>query len=181
MLKTRLQVFPGRAPVFAVLFVCMGNLCRSPSAHAVFRQRVASAALESQVHIASAGTHAVKGERADARAQACASQRGYDLSDLRSRPLLAGDLETFDLLLVMDADNEGHLRRRCPPAQQQHLHRLTEFCLLPEHAATREVPDPYYSNAQGFEQVLALIEDACDGLLLHVQQQLNLIAANARI
>ena len=174
---------PALAPQFSVLFVCMGNLCRSPSAHGVFRQRVASAALAGQVRIDSAGTHADKGERPDPRAQACASQRGYDLSDLRSRPLVAGDCEAFDLLLVMDADNEGHLRRRCPPAQQrqQRVHRLTEFCLRPEHAAAVEVPDPYYSNAQGFEQVLALIEDACDGLLIHVQQQLNLIAASARI
>ncbi|WP_027994497.1 low molecular weight protein-tyrosine-phosphatase [Simplicispira psychrophila] len=163
--------------LFSVVFVCMGNLCRSPSAHGVFRQRVASAGLAAQVRIDSAGTHATKGERADARAQACARQHGYDLSDLRSRPVVASDFELFDLLLAMDENNESHLRRRCPPPLQQRVRRLTEFCLHPHSAA---VPDPYYSNAQGFEQVLALIEDACDGLLAHVQQQLNLIATTAR-
>lgn len=158
---------------FSVLFVCMGNLCRSPSAHGVFRQRVAHAGLAGQVHIASAGTHATKGERADARAQACARQHGYDLSDLRSRPVVTSDFDTFDLLLAMDEHNESHLRRRCPPQKQPRVHRLTEFCRHQHNAAVPDVPDPYYSNAQGFEQVLALIEDACDGLLLHVQQQLR--------
>ena len=166
-------------PVFSVLFVCMGNLCRSPTAQGVFRQRVASAGLARQVRIASVGTHAALGERADPRAQACARQHGYDLSDLRSRPLVTGDCETFDLLLAMDAHNLGHLRRFCPPAQQQRVRRLTEFCLRAEHtehrehAAALDVPDPYYGNAQGFAQVLALIEDACDGLLIYVQQQLK--------
>ena len=158
---------------FSVLFVCMGNLCRSPSAHGVFRQRVANAGLAGQVRIASAGTHATKGERPDPRAQACAEQHGYGLSDLRSRPLVASDFETFDLLLAMDAHNEGHLRRHCPPPQRQRIRRLTEFCLHQRSTMALDVPDPYYSNAQGFEQVLALIEDACDGLLIHVQQQLN--------
>lgn len=167
--------------LFSVLFVCMGNLCRSPSAHGVFRQRVAHAGLASQVRIDSAGTHAAKGERADARAQACARQHGYDLSDLRSRPVIASDFDSFDLLLAMDAHNESHLRRHCPPPHQQRVRRLTEFCLHPHSPAVREVPDPYYSNAQGFEQVLALLEDACDGLLLHVQQQINFIATTARI
>ena len=172
---------------FSVLFVCMGNLCRSPSAHGVFRQRVASAGLAGQVRIASAGTHAAKGEHADARAQACARQHGYDLSDLRSRPVVASDFDTFDLLLAMDAHNAGYLRRLCPPTPQtqqpqpQRIRRLTEFCLHPRSATALDVPDPYYSNAQGFEQVLALIEDACDGLLVHVQQQLNLIATTARL
>lgn len=167
---------------FSVLFVCMGNLCRSPSAHGVFRQRVVSTGLDGQVRIASAGTHAAKGERPDVRAQACAQQHGYDLSDLRSRPLIASDFDSFDLLLAMDENNENHLRRHCPPQQQQRVRRLTEFCLRQHNAAVPDVPDPYYSNTQGFEQVLALIEDACDGLLLHVQQQLdNAPAANLKI
>ena len=170
---------------FSVLFVCMGNLCRSPSAHGVFRQRVANAGLTGQVRIASAGTHATKGERPDPRAQACAEQHGYDLSDLRSRPLVASDFDSFDLLLAMDAHNEDHLRRHRPlqpqQPQPQRIRRLTEFCRHQRSALALDVPDPYYSNAQGFEQVLALIEDACDGLLIHVQQQLNLIAITARI
>lgn len=156
---------------FSVLFVCMGNLCRSPTAHAVFRQRVADAGLTGSVRIDSAGTHASPhGERPDSRAQRCARQRGYALSDLRSRPVSASDFATFDLLLALDDDNLAQLRQRCPPLLQYRLRRLTEFCLRSSSAG---VPDPYYGNAQGFERVLDLIEDACDGLLAHVQQQLR--------
>ena len=154
----------------------MGNLCRSPSAHAVLRQCVARAGLAGQVHIDSAGTHAGRGERADSRAQACARLRGYDLSDLRSRPLVEGDFSRFDLLLAMDEANERHLRRRCPPAQQQRVRRLTDFCLRQSATA---VPDPYYGNAQGFEEVLSLLEDACAGVLLHVPQHLDRTLADA--
>ncbi|MDD2711641.1 MAG: low molecular weight phosphotyrosine protein phosphatase [Simplicispira sp.] len=157
---------------FSVLFVCMGNLCRSPTAHAVFQQRVGQAGLDSSVRIDSAGTHASPhGERPDSRAQVCARQRGYVLNGLRSRPVIASDFTTFDLLLAMDDDNLAHLRRHAPPQELHRLRRLTDFCL---HSPTSQgVPDPYYGNVQGFEQVLNLIEDACDGLLVHVQQQLR--------
>lgn len=156
---------------FSVLFVCMGNLCRSPTAHGVFRQRLAQAGLAELVHVDSAGTHAGrKAEAPDARAQAVATRHGYALSDLRSRRVVDSDFFTFDLLLAMDQDNWEHLRRRSPPAHLERVRRLTEFCLRSDRLA---VPDPYYGNAQGFEVVLALIEDACDGLLAHVQQQLK--------
>ena len=149
----------------------MGNICRSPTAQAVFRQRVAQAGLANHVHIDSAGTHAAhKGERPDVRAQAHARRRGYALDDLRSRQVTDEDFHAFDLLLAMDDDNLAHLRRRCPPEQEHRLRRLTEFCL---HNSNPEVPDPYYGNARGFDQVLDLVEDACDGLLAHVQRQLN--------
>ena len=155
---------------FSVLFVCMGNICRSPTAHGVFRQRVTQAGLASRVRIDSAGTHGShKGERPDARAQAHAKLRGYALDDLRSRQVTSGDFYTFDLILAMDDDNLEHLRRRCPPEQQHRLRRLTDFCLRNNSAA---VPDPYYGNAQGFDHVLDLVEDACDGLLAHLRQQL---------
>ena len=148
----------------------MGNLCRSPTAQAVLRQRVAQGGLTQQVHVASAGTHASpKSEPPDARAQTVAKQHGYVLSDLRSRRLAASDFFTFDLLLAMDSDNLAHLRRNCPPGELHRLHSLTEFSL---HGSSQTIPDPYYSNVQGFEHVLALIEDACDGLILHVRQQL---------
>lgn len=157
--------------LFSVLFVCMGNLCRSPMAHGVFRQRVARAGLTDQVRIDSAGTHSAhKGEPPDPRARAQARLRGYALADLRSRQITDGDFHRFDLLLAMDHDNLAELRRRCPPGQQYRLRRMTEFCL---RNSSPVVPDPYYGNAQGFEHVLDLLEDACDGLLAHVQQQLN--------
>lgn len=157
---------------FSVLFVCLGNLCRSPTAHAVFTHRVEQAGLADRVRIDSAGTHASPhGERPDSRAQRCARQRGYALDDLRSRPVSASDFSTFDLLLAMDEHNLAQLRSRCPPQHQHRLRRLSEFCLRSSTSAG--VPDPYYGNAQGFEHVLDLIEDACDGLLAHVQQQLE--------
>ena len=156
---------------FSVLFVCMGNICRSPTAQGVFRQRIVQAGLTHRVHIDSAGTHGShKGERPDARAQAHAKQRGYALNDLRSRQVTERDFSTFDLLLAMDHDNLAQLQRRCPPEQQHRLRRLTEFCL---HSNSPVVPDPYYGNAQGFDHVLDLVEDACDGLLAHVIQQLD--------
>ena len=156
---------------FSVLFVCMGNLCRSPTAHGVFHQRLLQAGLADRVRVDSAGTHAGrKAESPDARAQVLAKRHGYALSDLRSRSVADSDFFTFDLLLAMDHDNLEYLRRRSPPEQVHRVRRLTEFCMRSDSLV---VPDPYYGNAQGFEVVLALIEDACDGLLAHVQQQLN--------
>ena len=156
---------------FSVLFVCMGNICRSPTAHGVFRQRVARAGLADKVRIDSAGTHGShRGEPPDARAQIQARKRGYALADLRSRQITDGDFRSFDLLLAMDYDNLAELRPRCPPEQQHRLRRMTEFCLRNTSAA---VPDPYYGNAQGFDHVLDLLEDACDGLLAHVQREIN--------
>lgn len=156
---------------FSVLFVCMGNLCRSPTAHAVFLQRVAQAGLADRVRIASAGTHAsTRPEPPDARAQAVALRQGYALGALRSRRVMDSDFLAFDLLLAMDQDNLAHLRRRCLATELHRVRCLTEFCV---HSDALLVPDPYYGNVQGFERVLALIEDACDGLLLHVRRQLN--------
>lgn len=156
---------------FSILFVCMGNLCRSPTAHAVFLQRIAQAGLADRVRVDSAGTHAGrKAEQPDARAQAVAKRHGYALGDLRSRKVTESDFLTFNLLLAMDHDNLAHLRRSCPPDQLHRVRLLTDFCL---RSGSLVVPDPYYGNAQGFEVVLDLLEDACDGLLADVQQQLN--------
>ena len=149
----------------------MGNLCRSPTAHGVFFQRVTQAGLANRVRVDSAGTHAArKAEQPDTRAQTLAKRHGYTISHLRSRSVVESDFLTFDLLLAMDHDNLEHLRRRCPADQVHRVRLLTDFCLRSDSLV---VPDPYYGNAQGFEVVLELIEDACDGLLTHVQQQLN--------
>lgn len=146
-----------------VLMVCMGNICRSPTAHGVLDHLVATAGLRGQIEVDSAGTHGWHaGEAPDARSQQHARRRGYDLSTQRARQLVAGDFDAFDLVLVMDAANWRDAAALCPPAQRHKLRRLTDYCT--RHAAA-EVPDPYAGGPQGFEQVLDLVEDACAGLL----------------
>ena len=156
---------------FSVLFVCMGNICRSPTAHGVMRDKVRAAGLEQRVRVDSAGTHAFhEGEPPDRRSQIHASRRGYDLSDLRSRPVVPVDFEQHDLILAMDWDNLALLEAQCPTPHRQRLRRLTEFC---QRHDSPVVPDPYYGGVQGFDVVLDLVEDACDGLLRHVRQRLG--------
>ncbi|MFT3779514.1 MAG: low molecular weight protein-tyrosine-phosphatase [Ottowia sp.] len=143
--------------------VCMGNICRSPTAHGVLEKLAADAGLAQRVQVDSAGTHDHHvGAPPDHRAQQHAARRGYDLSAQRARHLTRRDFAEFDLVLVMDGANERAARALCPPAETHKLRRLTDFCT--RHAA-REVPDPYYGGAAGFEQVLDLVEDACAGLL----------------
>lgn len=155
---------------FSVLFVCMGNICRSPTAHGVFVQRVREHGLGARVRVESAGTHDYHvGRPPDERAQEHAERRGYDLSGLRARQIHSRDFERHDLILVMDGNNLASLRSLCPSQQLHKLRRLTEFCL---EQSAEVVPDPYYGGALGFEQVLDLVEDACAGLLRHVQEQL---------
>jgi protein-tyrosine phosphatase len=156
---------------FSVLFLCMGNICRSPTAHGVFRHMVKEAQLERIVSISSAGTHNYHpGSPPDRRSQHTAARRGYDLSDLRARQITETDFIMHDLLLAMDWDNLALAEQACPPTMRHKLRRLTEFCQ--QHDAT-VVPDPYYGGDEGFTQVLDLIEDACSGLLDHVRQQLH--------
>ncbi|WP_180127962.1 low molecular weight protein-tyrosine-phosphatase [Rhodoferax sp. BLA1] len=155
---------------YGILFVCMGNICRSPTADGVFRQTVAEQGLGQQVRVDSAGTHNYHpGSPPDSRAQAAAAKRGYDLSSLRARQINAADYTSFDLILVMDQDNLAVLQDDCPPEHVHKLRLLTEFCQA--HKAS-VVPDPYYGGADGFELVLDLVEDACEGLLVHVRRQL---------
>jgi protein-tyrosine phosphatase len=157
---------------YSILFLCMGNICRSPTAHGVFRDRVRTAGLESVVRVDSAGTHNYHpGEPPDHRSQHHASRRGYDLSDLRARQMRSADFETHDLVLAMDWDNLQAAQDLCPSEHTHKLRRLTEFCL---RLKSPVVPDPYYGGASGFDDVLDLVEDACDGLLQHVQRELNL-------
>jgi protein-tyrosine phosphatase len=156
---------------FHVTFICMGNICRSPTAHGVFRQKLQDAGLARSVGVDSAGTHDYHpGAPPDLRSQAHARARGYDLGDLRARQLTAPDFERADLLLVMDDDNLAEAEDRCPPAHRHKLQRLTAFCRRHRRPV---VPDPYYGGPDDFEQVLDLIEDACEGLLEHVRRELG--------
>jgi len=156
---------------FAVLFVCMGNICRSPTAHGVFRHKVLQAGLGQVVRVDSAGTHNYHpGSEPDARSMKHAAKRGYDLQDLRARQITELDFDAHDLILTMDWDNLALVQHQCPPQHQRKVKRFTDFCL--QHNA-QEVPDPYYGGAQGFDHVLDLVEDASEGLLLHVQSLLQ--------
>ena len=154
---------------FSVLFVCMGNICRSPTAHGVFRHKVEQEGLVDTVVVDSAGTHNYHpNSPPDERSQAHAAKRGYDLSDLRARQVNGRDFEKFDLILVMDLDNLTQVQQECPPQYQHKVRRLTEFCL---EFDSKVVPDPYYGGGTGFDHVLDLVEDACEGLIRHVKRQ----------
>jgi protein-tyrosine phosphatase len=159
------------APEFRVLFVCMGNICRSPTAHGVFEARVREAGLSDRVQVDSAGTHSYHvGAPPDARSQKHALQRGYDLSTQRARKLTAQDFEVFDLVLVMDWENLTLAQQLCPQAHAKKLRRFAEF--FQQHDI-EVVPDPYQGGAKGFEEVLDLVEDGSAGLLAHVKRALN--------
>jgi len=155
---------------FGVLFVCMGNICRSPTAEGVFRHKAREAGLLDRLLIDSAGTHNYHpGEPPDARSQAHARRRGYDLSALRARHLRSDDLERFDLVLVMDDLNYSTVIARAEAAQRDKVRRVLEFSPSAAMKGLLEVPDPYYGDAPDFERVLDLVEMASDGLLAHVQ------------
>jgi protein-tyrosine phosphatase len=160
-----------RARPVRVLMVCTGNICRSPTAHGVMEHLVAQAGLAGRIEVDSAGTHDYHvGAPPDRRSQAHAARRGYDLSAQRARHLARRDFTDFDLVLVMDAQNQRAAQALCPPEHAHKLHRLTDFCA--RHTAT-EVPDPYYGGDAGFEGVLDLVEDACAGLLASLSRPPN--------
>ncbi len=146
----------------SVLFVCMGNICRSPTAEGVFRRIVEQAGLASDVDIDSAGTHAYHvNEPADRRAAAAAERRGYSLEGIRARRVSAADFECFDYIVAMDHDNLDVLRQQASEEHAGNLYLFLEFAA----GAEDEVPDPYYGGAAGFERVLDLVEEASRGLL----------------
>lgn len=146
----------------SVLFVCMGNICRSPTAEGVFRHHVEEAGLGDRIIVDSAGTHAYHvGDPPDRRANAAAERRGIQLGDLRARRVSDEDFERFDYVLAMDLDNLERLKDQSPSEHHNKVRLFLEFSSLKE----REVPDPYYGGAAGFERVLDLVEDASRGLL----------------
>ncbi|MCS6786733.1 MAG: low molecular weight phosphotyrosine protein phosphatase [Thiobacillaceae bacterium] len=157
---------------YHILLVCMGNICRSPTAEGVLRRRLQDAGLMHRVIVDSAGTHGYHvGSPPDRRAQEAAARRGYDLSRLIARQVGEQDCSDFDLVLAMDWDNLGHLERLCPP---QHRHKLRLFLSFSRRYAGQEVPDPYYGGREGFERVLDMVEDAADGLVEFLQRELGL-------
>lgn len=146
----------------SVLFVCMGNICRSPTAEGVFRHFVEQAGLSDRLRIDSAGTHAYHtGEPADRRARAAAERRGMSLDGISARRVTVDDFERFDYIVAMDEDNLLRLRDEAPAEHHEKISLFLDFADCEE----REVPDPYYGGAAGFERVLDLVEEASRGLL----------------
>ena len=153
----------------SVLFVCMGNICRSPTAHGVFRALVEREGLTGHIGIDSAGTHAYHvGSGPDKRAMATAAGRGIDLSDLVARRVDEADFERFDYVLAMDQDNFLSLSEICP---NEHIDKIHLFMDFAPQMRTREVPDPYYGGASGFERVFDLVEAASLALLQEIRQR----------
>ena len=156
--------------VTRVLFVCTGNICRSPTAEGVFRAFVARAGLADRIEVDSAGTHGYHiGEPPDARAIAHAKRRGYDLSALRARRVAPADFERFDLVLACDRGHHGLLRRLADKAQHG---RIAMFLDYAPELGIEEIPDPYYGDPRDFEHVLDIVERASQSLLAALQRKL---------
>ena len=156
---------------YSILLVCTDNLCRSPTAEEVLRQKAIRHGLTDRLRVASAATHDFNtGEPIDFHAQKHAMRRGYDLSGLRARLLHAEDFERFDLILAMEESNLLMLRLSCPQRFQDKLHYFTEYC---SHPVSQDVPDPFYGQPDDFEQVLDVIEDGCEGVLMDLTEKID--------
>ncbi len=152
-----------------VLFICMGNICRSPTAHGVFERKVLQASLAQRIEIDSAGTHAYHvGEPPDKRAQATALNRGVDLSSQRARRVKKADFDHYDYVIAMDNDNLANLLEICPRTQRN---KISLFLSYSSDVDEEEVPDPYYGGPKGFERVLDMVESAADGLLSDIKEK----------
>ncbi len=155
-----------------LLFVCMGNICRSPTAEGVFRHKLRAAGLEGQVHTDSAGTHDYHvGKAPDQRSLAHALERGVDIGDLRARQVDSFDFEAFDYILAMDEANFDWLHAQAPSIAHP---RIQPFLHYASTSNTAWVPDPYFGGEAGFRQVYDLIENAANGLLSEVRQRFSL-------
>ncbi|MEO5740603.1 MAG: low molecular weight protein-tyrosine-phosphatase [Vicinamibacterales bacterium] len=158
------------ADVVRVLFVCMGNICRSPTAEGVFRALVESAGLAHAIESGSAGTHAYHlGNGADPRSTVAAGRRGYDLSTHRARRVQSSDFREFDYVLAMDHDNMRHLETIAPHAGAERRAELRMFLSFAPTVKFDEVPDPYERGDEGFEMVLDMVESASQALLDHIR------------
>ena len=153
----------------SVLFVCMGNICRSPTAHGIFQSFITNHGLEHDVYVDSAGTHAYhEGKKPDIRAGNLAKLRGYNFDYIRARKVTEGDFEKFDYLIAMDQQNKEELRAKCPPEFQEKIQLLLDY-----HDEERggEVPDPYYRDLNAFKVVFNLSEVACKNLLFYLREK----------
>lgn len=155
-----------------ILFICMGNICRSPAAEAIMQAFINKERLAESIWLDSCATHGYHvGHHADARMIEYAKRRGYALTSIARQFNYPDDFIDYDYILVMDENNEHHIRSLDSNRQYQHkIHKMTDFC---RNIAIADVPDPYYGGATGFEHVLDILEDACTGLLNDVRQRLK--------
>lgn len=153
-----------------ILFVCLGNICRSSTAEEVMRTYIRKAGLEHEIEVDSAGLSSYhQGELPDVRMRMHAMQRGYNLTH-RSRPVVKSDFSNFDMIVAMDHSNVSKLEAKTSTdAERKKIHLATEFC---RNMDVDVVPDPYYGGAEGFEYVLDILEDACEGLLEEIRKEL---------
>ncbi len=156
-----------------ILFVCLGNVCRSPMAEGTLRRMLESAGLADKVHVASAGTHTFHvGAAPDMRGQMAARRRGVNLKGIRARRVIEEDFACFDYLLAMDKENYHYLLELCP--QPEYHEKIQLFLNYAPHLPGREIPDPYYGSPIGFERVMDMVEAAAEGLLLHLRERYRL-------
>lgn len=152
-----------------VLFVCLGNICRSPTAEGIFTNIVNQEGLQNSILIDSCGTSGHhEGEEADPRMQTYAKKRGYELTSI-ARGIRPSDLENFDYIITMDDSNFNNIRTLSKGLHDTKIKKMTDFC---QKQKTHQVPDPYYGGPEGFELVLDILEDACSGLLQHIKKEL---------
>lgn len=157
--------------MYKVLFVCTGNICRSPTAEGVMRERVAAMGLQEKIMVDSAGTHAYHvGEAPDSRSVATAKKRGILIDGLRARKIAPGDFDEFDLILGLDYEHVRHLRRMAPEGAKAVTDLFLDYAGNPKE---KEVPDPYYSDQQHFEYVLDLIEAGVEPLIEKLKPELE--------
>lgn len=159
--------------MYGVLFVCTGNICRSPTAHGIFRQKVLEAGLNDKIRVDSAGISSFHvGSPPDSRATETALRHGIALYDLKSRQIRASDFDDFDLIIAMDSSHYKRLNALCPrnAAKKPKIARMTDYAL---QYGTPDVPDPYYGGADGFETVFAMLDAACDALLEEIKGQIS--------
>lgn len=153
-------------PIKSILFVCMGNICRSPSGENVMQKRLDEAGLSDSVRCDSAGTIGYHtGNAPDPRMTSSGRKRGYAMTG-SARQVTPADLDEFDLILAMDNDNFADLERLSSPDNRHKIKRFCDYCI---QFSDTEVPDPYYGGAQGFEHVLDLLEDGCSQILKQIQ------------
>lgn len=156
---------------FRVLLVCMGNICRSPTAEGVLRKYIKNNGLGDKVEVDSAGTHGYHvGEAPDSRTQRAASARGYNLTQVRARKVARQDLDYFDLILAMDKSNLDNLWRMATPEQKERIKLFMDYA---KNFDDDEVPDPYYGLGHGFDLVLDMVEDAAEGLIEEIKQKIG--------